>query len=102
VEDSVAVPSDWFSARVDFALRVVGDSMVGAGILDQDIAFIHQQPTAEDGEIVAALLGEDATLKRLRRQAGKVLLLAENPRYAPIVAEDITILGKLVGLLRGF
>jgi repressor LexA len=101
-EDTVAVPSDWFSASVDFALQVVGDSMVGAGILDGDIAFIHRQPSADDGDIVAALLGDEATLKRLRHRDGHVLLMAENPRYDPIPADDVRILGRLVGIVRRF
>ncbi|MGC8488728.1 MAG: transcriptional repressor LexA [Clostridia bacterium] len=102
VEDMVTVPAEWFSARVDFALKVVGDSMIGAGIHDGDIAFIHQQPAADDGEIVAALLEDEATLKRLHRRSGRVELHAENPRYAPIIAEDVTILGRLVGIVRTF
>jgi repressor LexA len=102
VEDMVTVPSEWFSARVDFALKVSGDSMIGAGIHDGDIAFIHQQPSADDGDIVAALLDDEATLKRLRRRSGQVELHAENPQYAPIVAGQVTILGRLVGIVRTF
>jgi repressor LexA len=102
IEDYIRLPAQWFSGRVDFALKVTGDSMVGAGILDGDIALIKQQPTADDGDIVVALLGDEATLKRLRRQDGRVLLLAENPRYAPIAAQEVEILGRLVGIVRVF
>jgi repressor LexA len=105
VEDYVPipeVPTQWFGGRPDFALRVSGDSMVGAGILDGDLAFVHRQDSADDGEIVVALLGEEATLKRLKRGPGSVSLLAENPRYAPIVATDVRILGRLVGIVRGY
>jgi len=102
VEDMVTVPAEWFPARVDFALKVVGDSMIGAGICDGDIAFIHQQPTADDGDIVAALLDDEATLKRLYRRADGVELRAENPRYAPILSDDVVVLGRLVGIVRTF
>ena len=105
VEELVPIPhtpSAWFGGRPDFALRVRGDSMEGAGILDGDLAFVHQQDSAEDGQIVVALLGEDATLKRFQRAPDAVRLLAENPRYAPIVVRDVRILGRLVGIVRGY
>jgi repressor LexA len=102
IEDYIRLPAQWFTGRVDFALRVTGDSMVGAGILDGDIALIKQQPTADDGDIVVALLGDEATLKRLRRLPDHVELLAENPRYAPIRTDTVEILGRLVGLVRVF
>jgi repressor LexA len=102
VEDYLELPDRWFQGRVDFALRVVGDSMVGAGILDGDIALVRRQSTAEDGAIVVALLDDEATLKRLRRIDGRVELWAENPRYPPIAAPRVTILGRLTGLLRRY
>lgn len=105
IEDLVPIPSSptgWFGGRPDFALRVRGDSMEGAGILDGDLAFVHQQDSADDGQIVVALLGEEATLKRFQRARDAVRLLAENPRYAPIVARDVRILGRLVGIVRGY
>ena len=97
VEDWVPVPF-----RGDFVLRVTGDSMVDAGILDGDMVVVRRQQSADDGEIVVALIEEDgeATVKRLRRSDGKVLLQAENPAYAPIVVEEVRILGKVVGLVR--
>lgn len=76
--------------------------MIGAGILDGDIALVQRQPTAQDGDIVVALLDEEATLKRFERGPDAILLHAENPRYAPIVSRDVSILGRLVGILRTF
>jgi repressor LexA len=97
VEDWVPVPF-----RGDFVLRVTGDSMVGAGILDGDMVVVRRQQSADDGEIVVALLEDgEATVKRLRRSDGRVVLQAENAAYAPIVAEEVRILGKVVGLVRG-
>jgi repressor LexA len=97
VEDWVPVPF-----RGDFVLRVTGDSMVGAGILDGDMVVVRRQQSADDGEIVVALVDDaEATVKRLRRSDGRVVLQAENAAYAPIVADEIRILGKVVGLVRG-
>ena len=84
-----------------FAARVAGDSMTGAGIFDGDTVVIRQQPTADDGTIIAALVdGEEATVKRLRRRGGRVQLLAENPAYDPIESDDVQVLGKVVAVLR--
>ncbi len=85
-----------------FMLRVRGDSMVEAGILEGDYVVVRQQPDAEDGEIVAVLVGgEEATIKRLQRRQGKVVLLSDNPAYQPMVFEaDVQLLGKVVSVLR--
>ena len=87
----------------DFALRAKGDSMTGARIHDGDIVFIRKQPTVNDGEIAAVILDDDATLKRVRFVPGGItMLLAENPRYAPIIiggddeTRSVLILGKAV------
>ena len=103
-EGRIAVPDDWLDRDPHFALRVSGDSMVGAGILDGDYAIIRHQPTAEDGEIVAATLEGDTTLKRLRRRGRRHALVAENPRYAPIDirTETAVIHGVVVGLMRPY
>jgi repressor LexA len=96
VEDWVPVPF-----RGDFVLRVTGDSMVDAGILDGDMVVVRRQDAADDGEIVVALLDDgEATVKRLHRADGRVVLQAENPAYAPIIADEVRILGKVVGLVR--
>lgn len=83
-----------------FALRVRGDSMIGAGILDGDVIVVRRQRAAEHREIVVALLGEEATVKRLYQQNGEVWLMPENEAYSPISAVGAQILGKVVGLYR--
>jgi repressor LexA len=85
-----------------FALRVHGDSMIGAGIIEGDYVLVRQQDTAEVGEIVIALLGEEATVKRLRNRGRTLVLEAANPAYAPIPLTHAVppprILGKVVGV----
>ena len=85
-----------------FALRVRGESMVGAAILDGDVVVVRRQATAESGEIVVARVGDEATVKRLRLVSGRVELHPENPSFAPIVVEPNTveILGKVVEVHR--
>lgn len=85
-----------------FALRVRGDSMVGAGILDGDKVVVRPQPTAEDGQIVVALLGDEATVKRLYRRDGKILLLPENDAYAPIDGTHAQLLGLVKAVFREY
>lgn len=85
-----------------FALKVRGDSMVGAGILPGDVAIVRRQPTAETGDIVVALLGEETTLKRLVVKGGRIELRAENPLYPPVrpSPEEFSILGKVIEVRR--
>jgi len=86
-----------------FALRVQGDSMTGAGILEGDLVVVRQQDTADDGDIVVALLDdEDATVKKLRRDSGRLHLIAMNPKHEPLVVdpERVRIQGKVVSLRR--
>lgn len=83
-----------------FALRVRGDSMINAGIFDGDTIVIRRQRSAEHREIVVALLGEEATVKRLYQQDGEYWLMPENDAYSPISAVGAQILGKVVGLYR--
>ncbi len=85
-----------------FALRVRGDSMVNAGILDGDLVIVKPQPDAPDGTIVVALVEEEATVKRLDRSAGHVRLVAENPAYAPIEPETASMVGEVKGLIRSY
>lgn len=92
----------WEQGEGCFALRVRGDSMIGAGILDGDTVVVRQQQTAENGEIVVALLGDEATVKRLRRRGGEVLLMPENPAYTPIDGREAVILGKVKGVVRHY
>lgn len=92
----------WDGAGSCFALRVRGDSMTGAGILSGDMVVVHPQSTADNGDIVVALLGDEATVKRLRRSADGVWLLPENPAYAPIDGRDASILGKVKAVVREY
>lgn len=100
VESFFPLPQDMVRGQEVFMLNVRGDSMVGAGILDGDQVIVRRQDTAQNGDIVVALLGDEATVKRFFRESSRVRLLAENPVYAPIVAREITILGKVIGLFR--
>lgn len=83
-----------------FALRVKGDSMINAGILEGDVIVARKAETADDGEIVVALIGDEATVKRLYRRDGRVELHAENPAYSPIISNELVLLGKVVALNR--
>jgi repressor LexA len=81
-------------------LRVVGDSMIDAAICDGDWVVVRRQPTAENGEIVAALLDDEATVKTLKRRDGHVWLMPHNPAYAPILGDHAVVMGKVVTVLR--
>ena len=83
-----------------FALRVRGDSMIGAGILSGDLVIVRPQQTADPGDIVVALLGDEATVKRLSIEKDGVWLLPENPAYDPIDGREATILGRVKGVVR--
>jgi repressor LexA len=85
-----------------FALRVSGDSMVGAGILDGDVVIVRRQRTANSGEIVVALVGDEATVKRLKFHAKRVELHPENPAYDPIIPDpkELLLLGKVIEVRR--
>ena len=85
-----------------FALRVRGESMLNAGILPGDLVVVHRQPTARHGEIVVALIGEEATVKRLYRQNGAIWLLPENEAYDPIDGSEAQVLGKVVAVVRQY
>ena len=85
-----------------FALRVRGMSMVKAGILPGDLVIVHQQSTARSGEIVVALIGEEATVKRLRRENGEIWLLPENDDYQPIDGSEAEILGRVTAVIRQY
>lgn len=85
-----------------FALRVRGESMLNAGILPGDLVVVHRQPTAQNGEIVVALLEDEATVKRLSRRGGEVWLLPENEAYSPIDGRYASILGKVAAVLRTY
>ena len=102
IQEIYPLPTELVGSDPVFMLDVRGDSMVDAGILDGDYVVVRRQPTATNGQIVAALVGEDeATVKRFRRKDGRVVLEAENPAYAPMVfTEGVEILGIVVAVLR--
>jgi repressor LexA len=104
VEDHVVVPMGFAGEADHFALKVAGDSMIGAGIFDGDIVIVRSTRRAEDGDIVAVLLPgpaeDEATVKRLKRTNGKVMLVPENPRLEPFEMTDGQVLGKVVSVLR--
>lgn len=102
IEEIYPLPTDLVGDDPVFMLRVRGDSMVDAGILDGDYVVIRRQPDAKDGEIVAALVdGDEATVKRLRRAGGSVILEAENDDYDPMVfTEGVELIGRVVAVVR--
>jgi repressor LexA len=103
IEGLLTMPSDMGSGKL-FALQVKGDSMIGAGILDGDRVIVKQQGTAENGDIVCALINGEATLKRFYKKAGVITLKAENNEYPPITISEgeFRIAGRVVGLMRKF
>jgi repressor LexA len=100
VEEVMPLPRTLVGEGTLFMLEVRGDSMVEAAICDGDYVVVRQQPTAENGEIVAALLDGEATVKTLQRKDGEVWLLPHNPAYDPIDGTDATILGKVTTVMR--
>ena len=85
-----------------FALRVRGESMIEAGILDGDKVVVRPQQTADDGQIVVAMIGEEATVKRLCRKGGKVWLMPENPAFSPIDGSEAQIIGLVKAVYREY
>ncbi len=102
IEDYIPVPAQLMGEGDLFALRVVGDSMKNAGILNGDTVICRQCQTAENGEIVVALLDDEATVKRFFKEADRVVLQPENPDFAPIVAQQVMLLGKVVAVYRSY
>ena len=85
-----------------FALRVRGESMLGVGILPDDLVVVHRQNLAQNGQIVVALLGDEATVKTLKRKGSEVWLMPANPDYQPIDGRESTILGRVVAVVRQY
>jgi repressor LexA len=100
VEDVFPLPRELVGEGTLFTLKVTGDSMVEAAICDGDWVVVRQQPTAENGEIVAAMIDGEATVKTYKRRDGHVWLLPHNPAYEPIPGDEATILGRVVSVLR--
>jgi len=100
IEDTIPLPWDFVRDENTFLLTVKGDSMIEAGILDGDLVLVRRQPTASNGDIVVALLEDEATIKRFHREKNYIRLQPENRHMAPIIARDVVILGKVIGLYR--
>jgi repressor LexA len=100
VEDVFPLPRNVVGEGTLFMLKVVGDSMVDAAICDGDWVVVRQQLAAENGDIVAAMIDGEATVKTLKRRDGHVWLMPHNPNYAPIPGDDATILGRVSAVLR--
>ena len=100
LEDVFPLPRELVGDGTLFMLKVAGDSMVEAAICDGDWVVVRQQPTAENGEIVAAMIDGEATVKTYKRRDGHVWLLPHNPAYEPIPGDEATILGRVVTVLR--
>jgi repressor LexA len=100
VETIFPLPREIVGEGELFLLKVVGDSMLDAAICDGDWVVVRRQPTADNGEIVAALLDDEATVKTLQRREGHTWLLPHNPAYSPIDGDHATILGKVVTVIR--
>ncbi len=98
----VSLSGDRFAGRELFALRVVGDSMVNAGILDGDFVISEKTPTATNGEIVVAMIDDEATVKRIYKENGGYRLQPENDQYEPILTDHVTVLGRAVANIRYF
>ncbi|MDR1184142.1 MAG: transcriptional repressor LexA [Coriobacteriales bacterium] len=100
VEESLLLPTQIVGDTSSFLLTVKGESMVDAGILDGDYVVVKEQPTANNGEIVVALIDDEATVKTFYRESDRIRLQPENSAMAPIYTRDVTILGKVIALLR--
>ena len=102
IEDYFAIPADVVPAGESFILNVRGDSMVNAGILNGDKVLVNARSTAQNGEIIVAMIDDSATVKRFYKENGYIRLQPENDTMEPIIVEECQILGKVFGVLRFF
>jgi len=100
IEDIFPVPIDFVGNDVSFMLMVKGDSIINAGILDGDYVIVMKQSYANNGDIVVALIEDEATIKRFYKEKDHFRLQPENPFYDPIITKDLSIIGKVIGVLR--
>ena len=100
IEEHIILPQDMVEGEDIFALCVEGESMINAGILDGDYVVVRKQPNAENGEIVVAMIEDEATVKRICFEKNRVRLQPENPYMEPIYAEEVTVIGKVIALFR--
>lgn len=102
IEDEIVLPQDMVRGEDVFALRVMGTSMIEAGILDGDVVVVRKQSSAENGEIVVAMIEDEATVKRIFYEEKRVRLQPENSTMDPIYADEVTVLGRVIALFREF
>ncbi|MGH3390573.1 MAG: transcriptional repressor LexA, partial [Actinomadura sp.] len=100
VEDVFTLPKQLIGEGTHFLLKVAGDSMIDVAIADGDLVVVRQQPVAENGDIVAAMIDGEATVKTFKRRDGHVWLLPQNPAYEPIAGDEASVLGRVVAVLR--
>ena len=100
IEENIALPESMVGEGTFFVLLVKGESMITAGILDGDYVVVRQQPDARNGDIVVAMIDDEATVKRFFKENGIFRLQPENPTMQPILVPEVTILGKVVSLFR--
>jgi repressor LexA len=100
LEDTFVLPASFVRRDDAFMLRVKGDSMIEAGILDGDLILVDPQPSATNGQIVVAMIEGEATVKRFYREAGKIRLQPENRTMEPIYADDVTVVGRVEAVVR--
>ena len=102
LEGYYTLPDEFDTGGTEFALRVKGDSMINAGIFDNDIIIVNQQNTANNGEIVVALIDDSATVKRFFKKKNKIILHPENDTMSDMIFDNVVILGVVKGLMRKF
>ncbi len=102
IEEYIPFSADAIHEGETFALRVVGESMINAGILPDDLVVCHQNQEVHNGDIVVAMLDGEATVKRFFRDHDRVILQPENPAFQPIVCQEVTLLGKVAAVIRRY
>ncbi|NLP47025.1 MAG: transcriptional repressor LexA [Epulopiscium sp.] len=102
IEDYFPLPVEYVNNDTVYMLRVQGDSMIEAGIYDRDQILVRKQQTAENGDIVVALIEDSVTVKRFFKESNCIRLQPENPAMNPIIVQEVNILGKVIGLFRRF
>ena len=100
VIDTISLPETMFGNGEVFMLKVAGDSMCNAGILDKDLIVVSQQSNANNGEIVVAMIDDEVTVKRFYKEQNHIRLQPENDNYEPIISTNVRLVGKVVGLIR--
>ena len=100
IEDYFPMQPDFISSRDTFMLHVRGESMINAGIMDGDLVIVQQQPPADNGDIVVAMIDDSATVKRFYKEDGHYRLQPENDAMDPIIVPEVSVIGKVIGLYR--